>query len=259
MDHSGTTIYSPASVWKTRVSFAAMTTCRILLGIGMVPYAVNKILDYQFQVSAWSYGQQLGNVPGRALLWATMGYSPALQVFLGVLELVPAILLLFARTRRIGALAMFPVVLNVALLNFALDLWHDTKIISSGMLALNVFLLLYDWRIYVSFFTRLLAPDAPIANRKLRIAGKVAGFVLPVVAIAWFLVDDARLTREENNTATDFIGERQINGAGHLEDRLLRCRRQSCACKATRPFLLRLPAQVLFRTRGRVYGRNFRR
>ena len=130
---------SPAKP-RGRIGLAAMTTARIVLGLGMVPYGLNKVLDYQFQVQAWKYARPLGEASGTTLTWAFLGYHPHFQILLGILELIPAFLLFFARTRRIGALLMFPVLLNVVLINFYLSLWPTTQIISSVLLAINIFL-----------------------------------------------------------------------------------------------------------------------
>ena len=80
-----------------------MTAARLFLGLAMVPYAIDKLLAYQFKVPAWSYSQPLGATSGSTLAWATFGYSPHLQMLLGLFELIPALLLLNVRTRRLGA------------------------------------------------------------------------------------------------------------------------------------------------------------
>src|SRR5215467_4145510 len=129
---------------SSRVGYATMTVARLFLGLAMMPYAIDKLLVYQFKVPAWNYAQPLGATAGHTLVWATYGYSPLLQMLLGLFELIPALLLLNVRTRRLGALFMFPVLLNVVLINFSLDLWGNTKIASFTFLAVNVFLILYD-------------------------------------------------------------------------------------------------------------------
>ncbi|HEY2912529.1 MAG TPA: hypothetical protein VGK21_04165 [Candidatus Angelobacter sp.] len=93
----------------SRVGYAAMTVARYFLGLAMMPYAIDKLLAYQFKLPAWVYAQPLGATTGRNLAWATFGYSPHLQMLLGLFELIPALLLLNVRTRRLGALFMFPV------------------------------------------------------------------------------------------------------------------------------------------------------
>jgi hypothetical protein len=197
-----------------RVGLAAMTTARIVLGLGMVPYGLNKLLDYQFQVQAWKYARPLGEAAGTTLTWAFLGYHPHFQILLGILELIPAFLLFFARTRRIGALLMFPVLLNVVLINFYLNLWHDTQIISSVLLAIDIFLIAYDWRLYLGMAAKLLAPPAPIAGKKLRLTAKIAGFLIPATAITAFAIFNDKEIRQQEVPITDFIGVRQINSAG---------------------------------------------
>src|SRR5882724_1791326 len=54
-----------------RVGYAAMTVARYFLGLAMMPYAIDKLLAYQFKVPAWSYAQPLGATSGNTLAWAT--------------------------------------------------------------------------------------------------------------------------------------------------------------------------------------------
>jgi len=209
-----TTVEIPRPLWPGRLGLAVMTTARILLGIGMMPYAINKIFDYQFQVSAWKYAQSFGNINGKGLTWAMMGYSPAFQTLLGFLEFIPALLLFFNRTRRLGAVMMFPVALNVFLINVFLKLWPTTQLISGIFLALNLIVLLYDLPLYRSFLGRLLAPSTPIASRRWRLAAKIAGFAIPAVIVGYSCFSDYRGIQEDSVSISDFIGARQINGAG---------------------------------------------
>jgi hypothetical protein len=204
----------PRAYWLKRAALAAMTFARFALALGMMPYGISKLFGLQFQVGASIYAQPLGSAPGTILTWAFLGYSPVFQFVLGVSETVPSVLLLFARTRRLGALLLFPVVLNVVLFNYFLDLWPGTQFISSVLLALNVFLLLYDFRIYVDLLSRLLARPEPIANRSLRIAAKVAAFAVPAAFLGWFLPYFHSLVATQFDPITDFIGRRQINRAG---------------------------------------------
>lgn len=108
------------NVLRSRAALAAMTVARLVLAPGMMPYGVSKLFLLQFQVAASAYAQPLGETPGTTLTWAFLGYSPVFQFLLGTFEIIPAILLLFARTRRLGALLLLPVVLNVAMFNYFL-------------------------------------------------------------------------------------------------------------------------------------------
>jgi hypothetical protein len=205
---------APRAHWGKRIGLAAMTVSRLTLALGMLPYGVSKLCDFQFQVGASNYAQPLGEAPSTVLTWAFLGYSPVFQFLLGAFETIPAILLLFARTRRLGALLLFPVVLNVAMINYFFDLWPGTRLISAVLLALNTFLILYDFRMYLSFLSTLLVKPTPIANRKLRIVARIAGLVVPTTVIVAFLLSFHPQVARYLDPITDFIGHRQINRAG---------------------------------------------
>lgn len=126
--------------WKSVV----LGVARYALAIGMIPYAITKILRTQFVILPVGISQvPLEQIDGSVLAWAFLGYAPWFQVLLGFLELIPSLLLLFRKTALAGALLMIPVLLNVCLINFALDLWSDTQLISSIFLFLNIVVLLF--------------------------------------------------------------------------------------------------------------------
>lgn len=199
--------------WTRRIGYLSMTAARYLLGLGMFPYAWSKINDLQFQVGASTYAKRLGESSGYALTWAYLGHSPAFQILLGVLEAVPASLLLWTRTRRLGAVLMFPVLLNVVLVNFFFDLWHDTKVISSVLLGLNIFLLAYDWRLFLGLWGQLIAKPLSIGRRRWRIVANVCAACLPVAGVlGWIFVIHQEIKSLE--PLSDLIGMPQINRAG---------------------------------------------
>ena len=108
---------------------------------------------------------------------------------------------------------MFPVLLNVVLINFALDIGRNTETISSVFLAINVFLILYDGPVYLNLFKGLVVARPPIANRGLRLA-KIATVIIVVLGIAFsggaiiFSIVHFQIP------VADFTGIPQINGSG---------------------------------------------
>jgi len=181
---------------------------RYLLGTAMLMYAIVKLVNVQFQVSPFTYTRPLDQVPGRMLAWAVLGYAPWFQRLLGVAELVPSLLLLVRRTARLGAILMFPVVLNVTLMNFALDLWHDTKIISSVLLGIDVYLLLSAWPQLAEALKTVLGP--PRVVRPLFRWLEAALAVL--IVMSWCFYDYYGYERDAI-LISDFTGVRQINAA----------------------------------------------
>src|SRR5215831_13612339 len=102
-----------------------------------------------------------------------------LQCLLGVLETLPTLLLFFRRTWRLGALLLLPVLLNVVLINFAMDLWDDTKKISATLLILNLGLLACSFPAYRSFLGGLLSRPQPVQYHPWRIVGQIAEIAIP--------------------------------------------------------------------------------
>jgi uncharacterized membrane protein YphA (DoxX/SURF4 family) len=198
----------------SRVMLVIDTLVRCVLGIIMVLYGLQKITDLQIQLSAWDYARPLIRTPGVALTWAFLGYQPWFQSLTGFLEAIPGLMLLSRRFWRLGALLLLPVVLNVALINWAMDLWLDTRILSLVLLALDVLLISRNLPACIAFLKNLTPRPAPSHHGIGRMISNAAFPVLAIAAIGGYIVlinlPYLRAVREE----TDFIGVRQINGAG---------------------------------------------
>jgi methylamine utilization protein MauE len=182
---------------------------RYLLGTIMLYYAIVKLLNVQFQVSPFTYTRPLDQVPGRMLAWAYLGYAPWFQRLLGVAEFVPALMLFFRRTARLGAVLMFAVLLHITLVNFALDLWHDTKIISCQLLSLNIYLLINQWSYLREALEKMLEAAAPM-----RPIFRWTEATIPFVVLTVLCFNHYHDYERDARLISDFTGTRQINGAG---------------------------------------------
>jgi uncharacterized membrane protein YphA (DoxX/SURF4 family) len=198
----------------SRVLTVFITIVRYLLGLVILTYGISKLENFQIQVSPWSYDHPLVQAPGRVLAWAFLGYQPWFQFLLGVFETIPGLLLLFRRTWRVGALLLLPVMLNVVLINYALELWADTKIFSLVLLLLNLFLVACDLPLYRGFLSTLMPPPLPYRTPRRRIAATTAAILVPVAAMScfWFLA--MAPANRKMADLSDLLGVRQINGAG---------------------------------------------
>lgn len=154
---------------------------RYVLGLTMLPYAVTKILKTQFVLTGftWTQSQSLETIPGTTIAWAFLGHTGWFQVLLGFLELVPALFLLFRRTTLLGAMLMLPVSLNIFFINFALDLWSGTKIISSSLLTLNVLILALESTKINSLFKQIIDWGSQFKFSKIELA--INGIVIVIV------------------------------------------------------------------------------
>jgi hypothetical protein len=198
--------------WVRRIGRGLPFVARYLLAVGMMPYGISKLFQAQFQLFASSYTAELGSLNGATLAWAFLGRSPWLQVLLGVTEVIPAALLLFRRTKTLGAVLMLPPALGVFLVNFALELWPETRLVSAALLALDVVVLAAEWRTVRDAVRALLG--APAEKTRWRRVELGFGVVVLVAALGGTTALLRSMMGAQTMSISDFVGDRQINGAG---------------------------------------------
>ena len=158
-----------------------------MLFLWLVPYAMSKVAGLQFTIYPSSAFQQpLEELSGKRLTWAFLGYSYWFHVLLGFLELIPAIMLVFRRTYLLGAVILLPVMLNVVLINFAMDLWPATKVISLIMLTFNLLIILLEHKKIVSAYRAIM--QRTLARRYKGI--EIIVNVLLIAGWCWFFMKD---------------------------------------------------------------------
>lgn len=153
---------------------------RITLAITLFGYGFAKVYPLQFGYapSLKALNETYGASSPMHLLWFFMGFSRPYAIFGGLMEVIPAVLLLFERTETIGALGSAAVMLEVAVLNFCYDV--PVKLYSTHLFLMSVFLLLPDLKPMWEFFVRrrpavLEGVWVPHSQRRsLRIARRVA-------------------------------------------------------------------------------------
>src|SRR4051812_43345523 len=109
--------------------------CRIALALGFIPSGLVKLRGDHFT------GLPSNNPLGHYFdaLYLTGSY----YTFIGLGQLIAAILLLIPRTALLGAIFYFPIMLNICVLDYALR-FEGTRI-ATFMLLANVFLLAWDY------------------------------------------------------------------------------------------------------------------
>jgi len=123
--------YARGNRWYRR--FAIF--CRLSLAVGFLIAGVVKFME------RFAAGLPVNNPMGHYLeaLYQTGFYYPSL----GVAQVIAAILLLIPRTALLGALMYFPIILNIAILTYAVR-FEGTRIVTFMVLA-NIFLLCWDY------------------------------------------------------------------------------------------------------------------
>src|SRR5713101_2660275 len=109
--------------------------CRIALALGFIPSGIVKVRGERF--TALPSNHPLGHYFDALYL---TGYY---YTFIGVGQLVTALLLLIPRTALLGAMLYFPIIVNICVLTYAVR-FEGTRIATLMLLA-NLFLLVWDY------------------------------------------------------------------------------------------------------------------
>ncbi len=109
--------------------------CRLALALGFIPSGIVKVMGERF--TALPSNHPLGHYFDALHL---TGYY---YTFIGIGQLMAALLLLIPRTALLGAVIYFPIILNICVLTYAVR-FEGTRI-ATFMLLANLFLLVWDY------------------------------------------------------------------------------------------------------------------
>lgn len=113
---------------RRRISYLKLqywfrATIRYWLAIELISYGMYKVIQIQFlPPTLYDLDQPLGNSTPMGLAWKFFGHSATYNLFMGLAEVIPGILLLFRRTTLAGALLAIGVMTNVFVLNLTYDI-----------------------------------------------------------------------------------------------------------------------------------------
>lgn len=166
---------------------------RFAVGTIMIGYGLAKVYHSQFPFPLPSKLEQpYGDASPMGLLWTFMGFSGPYNVFTGLAETVPALLLFFRRTATLGALLLVAVMVNVVVLNFCYDV--PVKIFSTELLLASLYLA--GPRLRALFDLLVAAAPSPFARPRLALAARLAA-----VAFACYVVGRGVVQHEKMRAA----------------------------------------------------------
>lgn len=106
--------------------------CRVMLALGFIPSGIVKVMGERF-ASGLSVNHPLGHY------LEALHHTGYYYTFIGISQLIIALLLLIPRTALLGALMYFPIILNICILAYAVR-FEGTRITTLMVLA-NLYLL----------------------------------------------------------------------------------------------------------------------
>ncbi|HYG51635.1 MAG TPA: hypothetical protein VD905_12070 [Flavobacteriales bacterium] len=125
----------------------------VYLALILFRYGFNKIFKWQFyQPEPNTLYTPLGNLDKDILYWSAMGTSYWYSIFAGLIEIIPAVLILFRKTKIAGLLIALAVFSNILAINIGFDI--SVKLFSAFLIFVTLVLLkpqfwaLYDFLIH---------------------------------------------------------------------------------------------------------------
>lgn len=109
---------------------------RIMIALAFIPSGLTKALGNRFTI--------LGTDDPVGFFFEALYRTGFYWRFLGLCQLLAALLLLIPRTTTIGALMFFPLILNIFVITVSMH-FQGTPIITGLMLLANIYLLCWDY------------------------------------------------------------------------------------------------------------------
>jgi hypothetical protein len=118
---------------------------RLCLAGQMLSYGLVKIFPLQMSFPhLFTQVEPFGNLSPMGILWATIGASPAYEMYAGSAEFLAGILLVFPRTTTLGALLCLVDMGEVFTLNMTYDV--PVKLLSFHLILMSLFILAPDFK-----------------------------------------------------------------------------------------------------------------
>ncbi len=158
---------------------------RYFIAIDLSMIGWQKLFHLQFSTPLGMLDEPFSSFSGEALTWAYFGRSYAFTCVIGLLQIAGSYLLLFKRTRLFGSILLFPVMLNIVLIDFFYGLDFG-ELSHAGILLVGIlYLLLQDYDLLVEFFFRSESnlPVLIFKSRLMKIIIRISVIIIPLALI----------------------------------------------------------------------------
>jgi hypothetical protein len=175
-------------VWKRErakvLSFIYTFSC-YYLALLLLKYGLDKIFLHQFYTpEPNTLFTPFGQMEKELLYWSVMGTSSFYSYFMGSLEVIAALLLLFKKTRLLALLFSFGILLNIIAVNFGFDI--SVKLYSLFLLFICICLLIpWLYSLYHFFMEKksIPAPEPGLLRKSF------AGMFLKWLAVGLIILE----------------------------------------------------------------------
>ncbi len=159
-------IYNAAKADEWLKGFAVF--CRIALALSFIPSGFVKIMGERFAA-----GLPANNPLGH--YFEALQLTGSYYAFIGIVQLITAVLLLIPRTALLGALLYFPIIVNICVLTYATR-FDGTRIVTMMVLAC-LYLLIWDYdRLKHLWLSKQHEAEVPLVSKPLRMRLRLVFF-----------------------------------------------------------------------------------
>ena len=195
---------------EARLWYVLHTGAAWFLALQLLQYGFDKVFKHQFYLpEPNTLYTPLGMLPPDLAYWSVMGASHAYSIFAGLLEVLPALLLLWGRTRLVGGILALAVLANVLALNIGFDI--SVKLWSAFLLLLAALVAAPGLQtVYYALMRDCWRPARPVrpAQWHGRWVGALRGLGLGIL-----LVETAGLFVAEQRFNDDLLPRPPLHGA----------------------------------------------
>ncbi|THD68031.1 hypothetical protein E7Z59_10315 [Robertkochia marina] len=156
------------------------------LSIKMICFAIPKILFMQFRVLHYESFIPLAELSKYQHMWSFFGRSYNYNLFIGLMELLIGILIIFKRTRLIALLISLGVCLNIFILNIEFDIYFAIQHITLDLLITVILLLEYRKDLY-KFFIELGGRIQSVDISEKNVLNKLKLLYILVLPVGYFI------------------------------------------------------------------------
>ncbi len=207
------TIYARKANKAPLQNYINLSVLRYVLAFLMFFYGLSKMSGKFFEITFASLDTRLEDVDSFALTWFYFGKSNVQEFVIGLLEVIPAVLLLFRRTFFLGTILLLPVAANVFMINVFNNIAGITRIVSFFVM-IATFYFLVGWFPQITYFFKNISTSKDLEfGKSLKLLIVFAKLFL--VGIMLFVSISTAISNMQSRNAN--LNRNKITGGFQLE------------------------------------------
>jgi len=211
----GNTVFSffkPWNTYKNRIFKIIQLVLTYYLVVILLKYGFDKIFKAQFYLpEPNTLYTPLGMLDKDILYWSTIGASYAYNVLIGLTEVIPALMMLYHKTRVLGLLMLSGVLVHVVFINFGFDI--SVKLFSSFLLFTSLLLLAPAFKKLLHFFVLNKATTLPYLTGKQLITSNLLRLSIKAIIILFLFAESLLPYFNSGHYNDDLVPRNYLHGA----------------------------------------------